>query len=317
MSIESKLLYFLGNLVLPLAVGCALARRGRGRRETLRRLMMGNLLLLSPLVIAINFWGNRVTLASFWLPVLGAAMQLLPGLVAWPLARWKFDDPHEQGGYILATVFANRSITGILSVYILFGEEGFAYGRLAMLFGPFLFYLVGFPLAAWFRRRAEAADGELAARPTLWGVLFTRNQMPLLGVVVGILLERAGPARPEFCGTVFPLLVALNAWGFLLPVGYDLDFGQMRRYWTRVADLLPLRFLVIPAALYGLCRLTGLEGTRLGAVVVLSFAPSAIGAVIAAKINRLDVHLPMAAYLLTTGVYLLVVFPLMLLAAAG
>jgi len=61
-------------------------------------------------------------------------------------------------------------------------------------------------------------------------------------------------------------------------------------------------------------RAVGLEGVHLHSLVVLAFAPTAINAVVAAKLHDLNVHVATAAFVLTTGVYLLVVFPVMLTA---
>jgi len=166
-------------------------------------------------------------------------------------------------------------------------------------------------MAQYYSRLSRMEDR--SERPTFSSIFFTRNQLPLLGLIAGVILNRTGIIRPPFFAGIFPFLVSTSAWLYLVPIGYDLDFGEMRKYWSKVTDLIPIKFILVPAALYGLALLAGLEGTKMGTVVILSFTPSAVGAVIAAKLNRLNTHLPMAAYILTTTVYMFVVFPLIII----
>jgi predicted permease len=47
-------------------------------------------------------------------------------------------------------------------------------------------------------------------------------------------------------------------------------------------------------------------------LLILSFAPTAINAVITARLFRLKIHVPMTAFMVTTIFYLLIILPIIL-----
>ncbi|NQU09580.1 AEC family transporter [bacterium] len=108
-------------------------------------------------------------------------------------------------------------------------------------------------------------------------------------------------------------LIHVLAWLFVFPLGYAMDFSQMRRYWSDLPELFVIKFLVTPALIFALGWLVGLRGDALYAVTVLAASPTAINAVIAARLHQINVHLAMAALISTTTAYILIVLPLILL----
>ena len=143
-------------------------------------------------------------------------------------------------------------------------------------------------------------------------MLLNKTQLPLVGIVVGGVLNYTGVDRTELLDGVFRGLIHVVAWTFLVPIGASADFGKMRRYWRDVADLVPLKFVVIPLLLYALSYVAGLGEVALGTVVVCAATPTAINAVMTAKLHDLNQHVVMAAFVLTTAVYLFFVFPALL-----
>jgi len=57
----------------------------------------------------------------------------------------------------------------------------------------------------------------------------------------------------------------------------------------------------------------GLRGDMLATVVILAASPTAIMAVVAGRLTRINLNLALTAFVLTTVVYIVVVFPLLLL----
>lgn len=102
----------------------------------------------------------------------------------------------------------------------------------------------------------------------------------------------------------------MRAWIALVPVGYKLNFVQASKYYRGILSMLPLKFVLVPAIIYGIARLHFSDPILLGTVLVSAAAPSAINTVVTSTLFQLDVDLSVAAFLLTTGTYILVVVPL-------
>jgi predicted permease len=227
-------------------------------------------------------------------------------------ARQRFECSLDKGSFVLATMLSNRGVVGTLSAFILFGEVAYGYAILVMALAPIFNYGFGFPLANYYRERHEGVQEE-ERRPWWRSLLPTRRQMPLLGVAVGLGLNLAGVERPAVGGEIFLWIVHLNAWALITPLGASINFGEMWRYLRAMWDLFAVKFAITPLIIHGLARLVGLEGVVLWTVTVLSFAPTAINAVIAVKLYRLNMNLSMTAFVVTTLVYLVLFFPLLFL----
>lgn len=310
MLVAEKLLSLFLELLLPLFVGYLLRYWKRLNPKTVDRLMESNVYLFFPLSGVLSIWGMQFSEAYMWLPVLGVIMQVVPGILAFVLVKKRFSNPMEQGRYILASMLSNRGTVGLLSVYILFGEEGYVLGRLIMLFNSFVLYLVGYPLAQYFYQKGSSHPRASRSWKSLF---FSRTQLPVLGVLIGLLLNVAGVTRPQGVKALVDVTIRLSAWTSLLPIGYAMDFTAMKGYYRKTMELIGIKFILTPALTLLLGRLVISDATILWTVLILALSPTAINAVIAAKINNINYHLPMASFITTTLVYLLVIFPLSLI----
>jgi predicted permease len=304
-----KVLWFFVDLALPLACGYLLHYVGWMSRKQGDVVIKVNLRVVATAVSLVSFWGAALTLQLIWLPVLGVMMQIIPGVVSGALARRKYDGPLEQGGFVLATMLSNRGVVGTLSVFILYGEQGYVWSRLVMLLAPLVQYMVCFPLAQYYSDRHRGEDN---GRPSLWSVLFSWNQVPVVGIAIGFALNHLDVARPQMVGDALPWAVHLLAWGVVLPLGASLNFAQLRRFMPDMIELLALKFLVTPLLVGLLGYAIGLRGDVLAAVTILAASPSAIMAVVAGRLYKLNVDLAMAAFVLSTVVYIVMVFPVIL-----
>jgi len=309
--VQEKLLRFLVDLALPLAVGWQLRRFAGVRRETMNRLLAAGILLVTPLLTILALWQAPLEEQLLLLPLLGMLMQVLPGIVGLVRGRKRYQDPLERGSFILTCMFSNRSVIGILSVYIFFGQTGYAYTRLTLLLGAPTFYLIGFTMARYYQEKSRAGGG---GRITLRSILVNRNQLPLLGILVGLAANLAALPRPaSLVDPLFPWLVHLQAWLFLLPLGQAMELKKMGRYVRDGLEISLVRFLFTPLLVCPLAWLAGCRGILFGTVLVLSLTPASIGAVVAARLHGLNEHLPLTAYLVSSLLYLLVIFPALIL----
>jgi predicted permease len=304
-----KVLWFAIDLVLPLACGYLLHYAGWLSRQRGDVIIKVNLRVVATTVSLVSFWGVAMSVQMTWLPILGVAMQIVPGVVSGTLARRNYDGPLEQGGFVLATMLSNRGVVGTLSVFILYGEQGYVWARLVMLFAPLVQYMVCFPLAQYYSARHR---GGTSGRPSLMSVLFSWNQMPVVGIALGFMLNSVDVARPGPIGDALPWMVHVLAWGMVLPLGASLNFRQLPRFLPGMAELLALKFLVTPLLVGLLSYAVGFRGDLLAALTILAASPTAIMAVVAGRLYKLNVDLAMAAFVLSTAVYIVVVFPVIL-----
>ena len=309
-----KLLCIFADLVAPVAVGYALRRRTRLSPRFFDRVMVFNLVALVTTLSALSFWKISLKPEFIWLPILGVVMQIVPGVVSLFRVKGRYDCPLDQGSYILSMMLSNRGLAGVVTLYILLGpkkgEDAYACSRLVMFLAPFVTYLFCFPLAASF---SEKGRGAVRGRASWLRIMLSWRQIPLLGVAAGVVLNQTGWPRPEFLTPVFTAFVHVAAWMFLVPVGYSVDFSAIRRCSHDWVGLCAIKFVVAPLVIYALARLLGIEGVALTTVVVLACAPTAINAVIVARLCRLNLHVATGAFILTMVVYILVVAPLILL----
>ena len=306
MNSQLKILYFLIDLVLPLAVGYALKLWTRVPAKVFDRMMIFGLLVLVTALGALSFWNLELNVKMIWLPVIGVVMQVVPGGIALIRARSRYSGSLDRGSYVISQMLSNRGTAATITAFILLGEAGFALARLIIAFAGPVVYLVCYPMANAYRRRAVETDAGSRRRglPVDW------RQIPLLGIVAGVLLHYYGSARPETFSDLFPWLVHATAWCFLIPVGYALDFGEMRKIRHDWAGLFAIKFIATPLACGAMGVLVGLEGPHLAAIIILACAPTAINAVIISKLTRLNTHVAMGAFVLTHLAYLLVVVPI-------
>lgn len=305
-----RITYFFIDLIIPLSVGYLLRRRARIDQRIFERIMAFDLATLITALGLLSFWAMRLKLSLIWVPILGAVTQIVPGLVGRFRAASTYDCPLAQGSFVLSTMLSNRGTAGSITVFILYGEEGFAVSRLFIALSFLVIYLVCYPVAGAYSRESgsEASGGRKWFRAA-----FTWKQIPLLGAVAGLVLNLAGVPRPAFLGDLFPWIVHLSAWGFLVPIGYAIDLQAMRRVSHDWWGLFTIKFILTPALAYAGAVLVGLEGVPLYSVVILAFSPTAIQSVVVSRINRLDMNVVMAAFVVTMVFYLLIVAPAILL----
>lgn len=314
MDIGTKIAYFFVDLLLPLAIGYCCRRRTKLDEGFFQRMMNLGMLLVYPVLALLGFWATRLDSELIWLPVLGLVASVIPGAFAYFRAKAKYAASLDQGSYVMAATMSNTLTLGGISAFIIYGETGFAYVQLITLLGTLYLFLFCFPLAGWYAARGGEGAGE---RLSLAAVVFSRNQLPAVGLLIGAALYYGGIPRPAWAGAIFDPFVHIGAWLSLIPVGHSADFRAMRQYWLGIADMNVIKFVVTPLFTYLIARLVVSDPVALNAVLITASTPTAIFSVIAVKMHRLNVHITMAAFVLTTAVYLLVVYPLEFLWLTG
>jgi len=310
MSVWLQIVTFFADLVLPITAGYLLTQRAGVSADRLDPMMRLGIVTVAPLLALLTFWDVALEPQLIWLPILGILMLVVPGGLSLLTARSKADHgPLERGSYVLTTMLANRGIVGGLATYILFGEQGYAWSRLVIIFGPVIIFFVGFPLAG---RYYQQHVGEAAGRGSLRRLILSSNQLPVAGIIAGLGLNALGVDRPDAAGNAVPILVHGGAWMLLLPTGAALQFTKLAHYLKDLPDVLAIKFVVNPVLFGGLAWGLGFRGELWATIVLLAASPTAIFAVVVARAQGLNTHMAMAGFVVTTVVYLAVVLPIFL-----
>ena len=309
---SGRILYLFTDLLLPLVVGYLLHQKGLAGGRFIDGLIFVNIRFLITLLSLLSFWVLPITWELVWIPLFGALFVLLPLLISLPVALHRHKKPLNRGAYLISVMLANIGTIGGVCAFILYSEIGIAYSQLVGACQNVLLMLLCFPLAQYFHEKHVGVSRRHKMRwRDLRDKFLNWNQVGLLGMVAGAALNLCNIPRPDSVGPVFQWLVHISAWISLLPVGCLIDFHRAACYIPQVLDFIPLRFLVLPAVLWGSAHLAFSDPILLGSLLIFSAAPTAINAVITSQLYKLNVNLAIANFLLTTGLFLLVVFPLL------
>ncbi|EGO62139.1 AEC family transporter [Acetonema longum] len=314
MEIAAKLMYMFTDLVLPLTLGYY-CRQKQWLSETFcNRIIDLNITVFCTILAILSFWVMPLNPTLLWLPVFGILLSFIPGLAGYWIVRGKYPDGPEKASYLAAALLSNIGSLGGLCTFFLLGEAGFAYNQIVALFQNLVFFLFCFPLASYYQKQLHQPMAETDASPSsLASLFFTRKQLPTLGTFAGILLYTGGIPRPDGLSSLFTALIHISAWFAFFPVGYSIQFAEMKHYYRSILDLLPVKFLFTPLVGYCIASQLFTDRAALGTILIAASSPVGINSVILARLYDFNVHLTSAAFFLSTAVFLAVVLPTLIL----
>lgn len=247
---DSRFFVVFADILLPLALGMALRRWGLSR-DILRLIIKANVVGVASFLSLVSFWSVHVTRELLWLPVSILPICFLPVLIFYLFQKNRFTNPLDQGSYLISMMLGNIGTLAGLCAYVLYGEVGFAYVQLIAVPQILVIVLFCFPMAQRFYEMGSV-QGKRGERTQFIKLLLTPNQLPALGVAAGLLLSGCQVERPEAVGTLFTLLIHISAWMGMMPVGYDLHLSSVGTWAFRLWPIFPVKFIFLPAVLYGL-----------------------------------------------------------------
>ena len=303
-----RIIYLATDLIMPLIVGYFLHREKILSDNVANLIIKFNVRIVYTLLTLLSFWVLPITWDLFWLIPFGMLYVLIPGALGEIFAK-RHKNLLNRGAYVMSAMLSNIGTLGGVCAFILYNETGFAYTQIIGSCQNILVVLVCFPLAQYYRRKhVEAAHEEI--EPISFRKMFlTWNQLSLLGIAAGLLLNFYEVQRPEILSDLFQGLVHFGAWAAMLPVGYLINFSHAKYYFGRVWDLSILRFIIMPAIIYFSSRQIFSDKILLDTLFVCSMAPTAINAVLASRLYKLHVDLAVTSFLMTTAMFLLIIFP--------
>ncbi len=314
MDLQTKLLYLFMDLILPLAIGNLCRYQSKFDKKFFRKLIMINICVIYPILSILTLWALSLNYSLIWLPIVGVLLCVIPGIAAYFRVKNKFQSELDKGSYILSAILSNTTTLGGLCAYILFGEIGYAYAQMIVMLQNVVMFMFCFPLAQYYYQKSIAGKFSNQSVSTL---LINRNQLPVVGMAIGIILNITGTVRPDFVQLMVDPLVHLGAWTALIPIGYAIDTAGMREYYSGILDLIPIKFILTPVAAYLISSLLITDEIILNTIVILAAMPTAINTVIAVQLHKLNVNIATAAFVLTTAVFIGIELPVVFVWMSG
>ena len=308
--VNARLVYLLTDLILPLIVGYLLYQRHLLSDAAVNRLIRINVIVFFTLLSLFSFWALPLTRDLLMLPAFFAFIILFPGFISWRFLGRRFHSPIDRGTHLISALLSNIGSLGGICAYIIYGERGFAYAQIGGACQNLVLVLLAFPIAQYFYllHKARGRTPRLEGRSFL-GLLVSWNQLSILGMAAGLLLNASGVTRPPVLAEAFSYIIHISAWFAMLPVGSLINFRRARHFVYLTLDMIALRFLVVPLATFAAARLLISDPIVQNALVIFASVPAAINATLTARLYRLNVDYTIAVFLVTTVLYLTVLFP--------
>jgi predicted permease len=285
-------------------------RRWGFPNSILRLIIKANVVVIATFLSTVSFWSVKITPELLWLPVSSMPICFLPVAVFYAFEKNRFSDPREQGSYMISMMLGNIGTLAGLCAYVLFGAIGFAYIQLIAIPQILTIVLFCFPMGQYYHDRWAHQGQSGPMKIHLREMLLTWNQLPAVGVLVGLTLAALHVEKPEIVSTTFTILIHLSAWMGMVPVGYDLDLKSARAYAWKLWPVFPIKFIFLPVVLYGLTTLFVSDPAIITCVILAAAAPTAIFAVASAQLYKLNVDLAESSFLTTTLAFLFLIYPL-------
>ena len=308
--INARLIYLFTDLIVPLIVGYLLYQRQMLSDTIVNRLIRINVVVFFTLLSFFSFWALPLTQDLLILPACFAFIILFPGFLSWRFLGRRFHSPIDRGTHLISALLSNIGTLGGICAYIIYGERGFAYAQIGGACQNLVLVLLAFPIAQYYYllHKTHGRTARLEGRGFL-GLLISWNQLSILGMAAGLALNAADITRPPILSEAFSYIIHVSAWFAMLPVGSLINFRRARRFVYLTLDMILLRFLVVPLVAFLAARIFISDPIVQNALVIFASVPAAINATLTARLYHLNVDYTIAVFLVTTVLYLTILFP--------
>ncbi len=309
MSDYSRIIFLFTDLMLPLIVGYFLHREKILSDKAANFIIKANVIVIYTLLTLLSFWVLPLSWDVAILVPFGALYVLIPGIIGALTFAKRHHNLLNRGAYVMSAMLSNLGTLGGVCAFIMYNEVGFAYTQIVASCQTILVVLICFPLAQYYHAKHIEAAHEATEPINFRKLFFSWNQLSIVGIFAGLLLNYYGVERPQVLGDLFQFLVHFGAWAAMLPVGYLINFSHSKYYYSRVWDLAILRFFIMPAFIYFVSRQFFTDKILLDSLFICAMSPTAINAVLASRLYKLNVDLAISSFIMTTAMFLLIIFP--------
>lgn len=265
------------------------------------------MVFFSPIVMLNAFWSVRLRESYLLsLPLILPGIQILTLIPSVIIIRGMHLGNRERGSFISCAMFSNIGLTlGAFICLLLYGDEGlYIASWYSLLFNPF-FYFVGFPLMSMITKKER-----FSFRETLHQ--FTHNPasiIPVAFMFAGLGLNLAGLTRPLILNLIATRYMSyILVAGYSFAIGLGLSLSGALKYIKHSLWLSFIKFIYNPLITLLLLFLFGFMGMSNSlprkVVMIESFMPTAIMAVVLTKMFDLNDDLSNAAWFITTFLFI-------------
>lgn len=310
----TRLLFLFIDVIMPLAVGYYLHKYNIVTIRFCNLLLKLNVRFIVVVLGLGSFWLVNIDENFMFLVFIGIVLcSIIPGLLAYPYANKKIKNLQTSSSYLIGSMLSNTGTLGGLCGFIAMGQMSFAYIQVMAMAQNIFTLLFCFPLAEYFHQKCVATNAkDVKFHPQWRAILFSWNQIGLISMTIGIILNLNNVPRPVVFDPIFNSFVHIGAWCGILPVGYLLNFKAAKLYGKIALTYFPVRFVIIPI----LCYLTAISFTDdkllIASITLIGACPIGINATVVSQLYQLNTKLTEAAFLITTLGFVLVVYPLFL-----
>lgn len=312
MTSEHRLILFTSCILAAIAGGYALRRSGRVKPEWARPIMSAAIVGCDAPIAWLAIWFLRIEPGVWKVPVVGVAVGMAACLAGLAIARARRMAPADAAVFGLQSGMGNVGYTlGGPLCFVLWGLQGLALEQMFCMIWPFFAFLFCFPIARHYGELAaggavERVSPAAYAARTLWRSLTDLRSLPLYLATLGLTLNLAGAAPPEWVRE-HHLIDALMVAGIFMQfggVGVTVRASRLLAFWKTALGSAALKFLLSPVLMLAACLALGMTGEPLYVCLLLSAMPTALYSVLMANLFGLNKDLANATFILTHAICL-------------
>jgi predicted permease len=289
-----------------MTAGWALRRLGWLTEARASRLVRFVIVGTAPIILCLTFWQLELRRWEPWLlPLLGLLTSCAALGPAWAYVRYSRMSRRQTGSFLTCALFSNIGYFGAFAVFALFGERGYAFANLYMLFFTPCFYTLGFGLARRYGGVVPATGLKQVFDDEL-------RLVPFLGMVVGLVVNGLGMPRPEALAGLNHALIPVSTGLYLIAIGAELTFESPRVWWRPCLAMCGIKFLFMPLVAWALLEWSHVEGLARTVVLLEALSPVGVSPLVLPLLFGVDRRLANALFLFTTAAaipWFLIVLP--------
>jgi predicted permease len=316
MTIVTRFILIVSGIVAAMAFGYLLRKKNWLDEKYASPLMSYSVIFgWTPASTAV-LWNLPLTWSLLALPLIGMILPFVLAPFGYFFAKFHHLDRKTAGTFIVSAGIANVGFTmGGFVCYCLFGVEGLAYANLFASSWAIPYIGFYYPLARSFGDPNSRLDIKFILR-----TFFDLRSLPILGTVVGLILNLAKVPMPEFLTTyhIIDILIILSILISFAIVGLQMHLSYLAKQKILHLSLAMAKFVITPLLIVPILLLTeyclgNLPICARKVVYIEAFMPTALFSVIIANLFELDPRLAGVLFLVNTGIFLGIVLPILAL----
>ncbi len=307
---QARFIFVFVDLIAPLIAGYLFNRYKLISPYLCSLLVKINIRVVVSILSFLSFWTLKISSDLIWLPVFGILACIIPGLIAQFTFARTYKNYNNRGAYMMSSMISNIGTLSGLCAFITYGIQGFAYIQIVAMFQALFTFTYCFPLASYYHAKANNKQKSRKMQFHIASLLLNWNQLPVFTMLIGFSFALYNIPVQPVCYDIFNSLVHIGAWAGMFPVGYMIKVGKAKYYLKCTIDIAFVKFIVLPIIAYFIVINLFTDPILIGSMILAFSAPTAINAVLASSIYKLNVDIAIASFLFTTVLFLVVIFPL-------